>query len=138
MASRNGAAVVAAAATLLSIMTLGAAQGTDTADPAPINDAAALLRTAMVLGVATVLVFTSIGLEHGQVWLLRTTSTTALPVITSLFQQLTLLGAVGMLLFIVDASGLIKALSGLVFGDDQRDVLPSIVRQVDLVLTRSP
>lgn len=84
-----------------------------------------------VWAIVTTLVVFGIVFKRGQAALLRRVPTLGAGLVQTMFQELTLLGALGLLLFTVEEAGMLQGLSEALFGDTT--TLPALVRGVDLV-----
>lgn len=126
-----GAGVVAAAGVPRGVV---AAQGCDLPswdEP----DAPTLLDVATSrLLIATFLVILGIMFEGFQHKLVRSTSRHTRRVVASLFQELTLLGFVGLFLYLVEQSGFLQFLSGEVFGEGWEGLLVVHFHQIHMIL----
>lgn len=85
--------------------------------------------------IATMLVVFGIVFKRAQAALLRRVATLGAGLVQTMFQELTLLGALGLLLFSVEEAGMLRGLSEALFGDTT--TLATLVRGVDLVRLNS-
>lgn len=125
-------AVLAALGAAWAPRAVAAAGGCVTSDPDNPPDSVASSTT--VLFVSTLLVVVSVLFEKGEETLMEHVGRHARPVIVALFGELTLLGVIGLLLFLLELSPLLTDISTAVFGDGNPGHLLHIVHEVHMVL----
>lgn len=90
--------------------------------------------SASVLMVSTFLVALGLGFEKMKHYLIHVTPWHTRPIVDSLFAELTLLGAIGLLFFAIEQAGLLYWLSGIVFGEGHEGELTHVFHEVHMVL----
>lgn len=88
-------------------------------------------RALPILVVSILIACVSIGVEKAQSHVLRWVSPNTVPVVHALFRELSLLGVVGLIFFVADESGVLRALSREEYGDES--FLRAMVQAVDTV-----
>lgn len=87
-----------------------------------------------VFMVTTALVIISIAFEHGEHFLLHKPSKVTRPVVRSMFGELTALGFIGVILFVVESTPVLKTISKAVFEESHAGELVNIIHTVHMAL----
>ena len=83
--------------------------------------------------VTVFLILFSIGFEKAEHFMLHRPSKVTRPVVRSMFQELTGLGFLGVVLFVVESTPLVTSLSKELFGSTHGSDLASVIHQVHMV-----
>lgn len=101
--------------------------------PAIVNLTVKEFATAAMLVTLGLILF-SMGFEKLEHLLLHKPSKVTRPVVRSMFQELTGLGFLGVVLFVIESTPALTTLSKAMLGDDNADALASVIHQVHMAL----
>lgn len=108
---RVGAVLLSA----LSVLAIGAHAEDEEEEEVEVSP---LIQSGSVMIILTLMVLFSVGFEQAKDMLFEKTTESLMPVLNSLFSELTLLGFIGLSLFIIDKLQVVSTLSENVFGEE--------------------